>query len=386
MLEGNHARECGQLKPIIGFTICMLLTAYVAFHSWIKPYNNWDEVGYVGSAISWSAKSSADAQMLTFAYLRQAIPDIAFRDNTSGLAYRSAVYNDPSVFALQLPIYKVKIFYVALTWLGWKLGFNPVRVTAVISVLVTAILGGIVATILVRRIGLWAVIVYPVVLILGGMYQSGRLSSPDATSALVVFSAIWLLRRPETSQSGLLLMCLAVTVRPDNILLLLSCVAVFTPATAIFDNSLEISIAQMLGYAALGVFLLFLVGRLANAYSWRVLIHHSFAQPIMSARDLKGFRWTDYTHALMNGGDMQPGGMQWLMVFAPQFPLVLLIAYLMTFLVSLRRDYLLLIVSILYLLTHFLLFPSREERFFYGVYTFVFVLTAITVYANLRNE
>jgi hypothetical protein len=249
-----------------------------------------------------------------------------------------------------------------------------------------ASLGLIVAAIVVQHMGLTAVIIYPVILILSGMYHSGRLSTPDATSALAVFSATWLLRRScrNTEQIALLLLCASVAIRPDNILLLLCCAVVLAFA-AIFEDSLEISVLEILGYSAVGLLFWFLLGRLAGDYGWKVIIHHSFAGLVTSPRDLTAFRWTDYGRALVNGGIRSPAGLRWLVgsslgSWPPQFPLIIVIAYFITFLPRPRRDSLLLTIAIFYLIVHFLLFPSNEERFFYGIYTFIFVLGAISAY------
>src|SRR5712692_5832266 len=153
---------------IAGFIACVLITAAVAFHSFRHPYNNWDEIGYVGSAISWSVASPQDVQTRTFAYLREALPDTVFRQDISDQnRYRSSVYRDATTFSLQYPFYKVKALYVVPIWLSWKFGFNPLRATSVISTIAAACLGLIVSAILVRRLGLIAVVAYSVILILG---------------------------------------------------------------------------------------------------------------------------------------------------------------------------------------------------------------------------
>jgi hypothetical protein len=363
-------------STILQFAVCLLITAVMVLHSYAKPFNNWDEIGYVGSAISWSARSPLEAQRLTFHSLRDATSDSDFRELTNG-SYRSAVYHDASTFALQLPFYEIKPVYVALVWVSWKLGSNPARATSAISAAAAGCLGLIIASILVRDLGWVGVIVYPLILVLGGILASGRFSTPDAVSALIVFAGLWLLRRcsSKTSELGLLLLCVAVGIRPDNIVLLFSCAMVLIFAT-IFERAIEIRIGRIAQFAILGMVISFVVGKLAGYYGWRVLIHHSFEQLVTSPHDLKLVRWTDYGHGLMNG-------IAWLVGSSgssPQFPLFIVTTYLLTYFQVRRRDSLLLTAALFYMVVHFIFFPSGQERFFCGVETFVLVLGATSVY------
>jgi hypothetical protein len=368
-----------QTKQIIGFGLCALMTGVMVYHSYRKPYNNWDEIGYVGSAISWSVKSPIEAQKLTFRFLREATSESSFSENTNISQYRKAVYHDPSVFALQLPFYKVKAGYVALVWLSWKLGVNPVRATSAISALAAGCLGLIVAAILVRALGGGAgVVVYPLVLVLGGLASAARFSTPDAESALVVFSALWLLRSSSVDKTrvGVLLLCLAVAIRPDNVILLLSCALVLTFAT-IVTRSIEVPVFQIAEFSAIGVVVWFLIGKLSGYYGWKVLVHHSFTAFVNSASDLKVFGWSEYGRALLSG-------IAWLVGynrdFSPQFPLVVVLTYLLIYFQEERRDALLLAAVLMYMVVHFALFPSGQERLFYGVDTFIFAVGAIWAY------
>jgi hypothetical protein len=381
-----------QRGRIGGLFVCAVITVVMVLRSYKNPHNNWDEVCYVGSALSWSLKPPAEAQKATYQALREATSARAFTDDTTG-PYRNAVYRDANSFALQLPFYQLKPAYVGLIWLSWKMGFNPVRATSVISAVTAGCLGLMVAAILTRSLGGFAgAMVYPVVLVLAGIWASGRFSTPDALSALVVFSGGWMLRlsRTLTSNLGLLLLCLAVGVRPDNLLLLLSCGAgLIFAGIAGLPPTLEVQIRRIALLMVLGVALWITIGRFAGDYGWKILMHHSFARLIRNNSDLSAFRWADYREALSGGlgwlaGTSSPGNPR--MAFSPQFPLLLVLTCVFICFGEPGRDALLLTAIVLYMIAHFFLFPSGQERFFCGVNTFIFVLGAEYIYTHRKNR
>lgn len=374
-------------RRAIQLLACVIITVLMVAACYRTRLNNWDELGYTGGAISWSVKSPAKAQKLTYAYAKQATTKEQFDALIAG-PYGKAVYHDPTTFALQHPIYDVKPLYVALVWVGWKLGFNPIRVTDVISAVAAGCLGLIVAWILIQEAGLAGFIAYPFVLFAGKLAIVGRYSTPDALAALVVFSGLWLMRsrRSATSTVAFALLLLAVWVRVDNLLLLLSCSLVLG-VLALSDTDTGLSVPKVATYAALGFVTLLVIDRIAGSYGWEVLIHQAFIKHIISRQDLT-FRWSDYAVALRRGvWDLQnsvlpmafllAGAILWLLYFSPKASDP-----------ACRRDACLLVACLLYMAAHFIVYPLPLSRYFVGVYVFILMVGLIHLrdVASLQSE
>lgn len=370
-------RASGHKYQTLQLLVCIAVTSVMVMGCYLKRNNNWDELAYAGAAISWSVKSPAKAQELTYAYLKRATTKGEFDELVDGPldhSYRKAVYDNPTTFALQLPFYDVKPIYVALVWVGWKLGYNPILVTAAISAAAVGCLGLIVAWILVREMGLAGFVAYALVLLAGKLFAVGHFATPDALSALAIFSGLWLMRRRQsaTSAAAFALLLLSIWIRVDNFLLLLCCSLVLC-VLALSETDTGLSVAKICSYATLGLISVLVIDRIAGSYGWGILIHHTFTERIISRNDLT-FRLTDYAVGLSHGAwDLQ----------YTIFPLMFLLGgaalWLLWFSLkdsdsTRRRDIYLLAASLLYMTAHFILFPKPEFRFFVGIYMFILTL------------
>ncbi len=357
----------------IQLLVCVVMTGAMVAACYKTNSNNWDELGYTGAAISWSVKSPAKAQKQTYEYAKQATTKKQF-DVLTGNAYFKAVYQDPTTFALQHPIYNVKPLFVALVWVGWKLGFNPVRVTKAVSAAAAGCLGLIIAWILIQEAGLAGFIAYPFVLFAGKVALAGRYSTPDALAALVVFSGLWMMRsrRSGASTVAFALLLLSVWVRVDNLLLLFS-YSLVLGVLALWETDTGLSLTKLAGYPILGFISLLIIDHIAGAYGWTVLIHQAFVKKIFSTQNLT-FKWTDYAVALRNGvwflqdsilpmAFLLAAAILWLLHFAPKGSSP-----------ENRRDAFLLVACLLYMAVHFILYPLPLSRYFVGVYVFILMV------------
>lgn len=343
--------------------------------------NNWDQITYTGAALSWSIKSPRTIHDLTYRYLRENTTPRTFHKLANGppdSAYRKAVYSDPSVFYLQLPLGKDKPIYVALIWCGWKLGLNPVVAAHAISAAAAGGLALIIAWIMVREAGLAGIVLYPFFLIASGLFEAGRASTPDSLSALAVFSGLWLMRRDGDSlvtNLAFIFLLLAAWVRIDNLIPLLSTILAIGVFAAV-ESDRGPSFLVLAGYAILSLVTLVIIRAIFGGYGWKILIHYAFVHEIISPRDLT-FRWAGYAIALR-------AGISQLLQFSGLVAMLMLATGALYLSAEQpesthRRDAYLLAAAMMSISGHFLLFPMDYLRFFVAPYAFILLLGLIHV-------
>lgn len=271
-------------RRVVLLTACAVISAAMVVGCYIRRDNNWDEIAYTGAAISWSVPSAEEVHALTYRYLARATTDKEFSELVNGppadSAYRQAIYHHASDFSRQLRFYYVKPLYIALVWIGWKLGLNPVLAAAGVSALAAGCLGFIVGCILVGELGAVGVVLFPAVLLGARIVAVGSLATPDALSALIAFSGLWLMRRRRRSASHLafLLLLLSVWARVDSVILLLLLCGTLTLAFLFRQTDAEVSKVTPAMYAIAGIATWLGVDRSAGGFSWGTLIHNSFVQ------------------------------------------------------------------------------------------------------------
>ena len=103
--------------------LCLLSGTLLANLWWAKPHFNWDLIGYVGVAYSFTSSDADSIHRATFADICAECPTDSYSVLTTGTDYRSAIAEDSGArFAQQLPFYASKPAYPALMLLGGKFG------------------------------------------------------------------------------------------------------------------------------------------------------------------------------------------------------------------------------------------------------------------------
>src|SRR5579885_1267687 len=120
------------------------LAAYALVLSAVKPFHNWDTIGYIAVAESYEQPDVHALHAFTYAALQRALPPAQFEDLAQGPgagrwpAYRGTVYTDDTVFAEQLAFYRVRPAYTGLVFALYKLGVDIEFATHFVSGLAAA--------------------------------------------------------------------------------------------------------------------------------------------------------------------------------------------------------------------------------------------------------
>ncbi|WP_420724656.1 MULTISPECIES: hypothetical protein [unclassified Hwanghaeella] len=210
----------GLSTPVTGILLCLVLT--FATLSLLKPKYAWDSTHYIGCILSalhggtWDEKRER-----TYSYLSQHYPENVYRDLTTagpGIStYREYMSQSAKAFELTQPVYCYKIGFVwpaiALTWMG----VDPHWALRLLSALPAAVLFGMTAVWLCRRVD--ARIAIPLSLLGMGfmLYQTARYEYPDSLTALALGAAMITHAKAMPRATGLLLLA-AITVRADAII------------------------------------------------------------------------------------------------------------------------------------------------------------------------
>ncbi|HTV70261.1 MAG TPA: hypothetical protein VMF90_17170 [Rhizobiaceae bacterium] len=188
----------------------------------LVPERNWDKVAYVALTIEDQYETPEALHAATWKIIRDRATDEEFNLLTTDGAYRQAQFADASNFVSQLPMYRVKVGYIALLkTLAPALG--PVGAIRVINV-VSVLLLGACLLLWMRRSGVLqgALFLAPLMLLTGAV-DMARLGAPDMLVAALSVAGTMLLtgRKP---WSGVPLLIAAFLVRPDTLIFLFALV------------------------------------------------------------------------------------------------------------------------------------------------------------------
>jgi len=151
----------------------------------IKPYYNWDIIGYIASAYYEDGYRGQELSERTYRDVRAAVSKEAFAGMTEG-EYIETVYKDPRSLEEQLPFYSIRVVYVelmrALKAAGVGYATGSYLIGAFFAALSVIVLG---ATMSVAGIPLAGL---PVVVVASGFGDLSRLSTPDS---LACFFGLW---------------------------------------------------------------------------------------------------------------------------------------------------------------------------------------------------
>ena len=175
-----------------------------------------------GTHLAWGSTCTGACRCV-LRELQSAAPPDAVHAIRSLSEYRETVTGSVEAFLVQLPMYTVKALYVAIIAVVVQLGGSsisaPFQISAVayggLAVLILLALARVASTLVMFAVGL-ALLLSPPFL------EVGRLSTPDALSACLVFGGLYALVFAARPLTGAGLLLLSIVARPNNVVL---CVA-----------------------------------------------------------------------------------------------------------------------------------------------------------------
>jgi len=274
--ERDRARRATPDKGRPGWRMLATLLVGAALTGFVlaTPEWNFDVVCYAGAARIWLGEPPAQAHANVYRELRTTAPPEAVYAIRSLSEYRETVAESVDVFLIQLPMYAVKALYVAIIAAVVKLGGNsisaPFQISAVayggFAVLVLLALARVASIRVMFAVGLPLLLSPP-------FLEVGRLSTPDALSAYIVFGGLYALVFAGKPLTGAGLLLLSIVARPNNIIL---CVAI---ASWWWWKDPSRSPWPFLA-ATLGMLVSLIVTWMTGGYSWGVYFTHAYLRRI----------------------------------------------------------------------------------------------------------
>ncbi len=337
----------------------------------LKPMHNWDMIGYIAAAKSFEENDIQALHRFTFDQLRKSVSEKEYEALASPggedahTVFRRTMSRDFIAFGELLQGYQIRPVYTASVYLLYSLGVNIAYATHLVSGF--AVATGILFLYLLSSSFLSRPLVYvvPPLSIIYGVLDLARYSTPDGLAfCAVVISAYLLLKRRETLL--LLLLPILIGIRTDLILF----VGPFCGLLVLEDRPRRWLIATS-GLASIIIYA-------AIAYHWSnvgwattfyFVFVHVVARPVSSAPALTAY---DYFDALVHGVKGLPRNRE--------FMLYTIVAAYSLFLIRLKganasvlsgitsHSSILAIVSVIYVGSHFILFPAMLDRYFAGQY------------------
>ena len=255
---------------------CIIL-GYTIF-AYIKPYNDWDFLAYVGCALSYEESDEIKIHSQTYELARQSVSETEYEilvgKTSFDSAYRSDAARDPHHFSQQLHFYKSRFLYTFMIYMAMKLGLPVVRTIAVISVisaLLTMVLMYVWVSIYIR--GVTGSIMTLLLINQAGIISLARFSTPDALSTLLIVLAFYLWTERENLLGGVLTLIASITIRPDNIIIYVIAV---TSLLWLKESAVGLRIKKCMVLLAIGVGTYFSLSAIGGSYSWRIFFSHAF--------------------------------------------------------------------------------------------------------------
>lgn len=250
------------------------LAGVLAFNAFSKPLYAWDLLAYIGVVNSYGETDAAAIHERTFSTVREHVPTDVYQGLTgeTGSAYKAATAGNPNYFVQQLPFYSVKPAFPVLMLALNKVGMNLVSAAYAIP-RAAYFAAGLLLFFWIRRYRtlLFTTVATSLLVSLPFFVSLPRYSSPDSLSTLALLSVFYLIVERRNLRLALVLAALAVTIRPDTILLagLLGVYAMWRePAHRIAaGTSLAVAVALYL-----------IQVRVSGNYGWATLMYHSMVE------------------------------------------------------------------------------------------------------------
>ncbi len=192
----------------------------VAGYAVVKPDYNWDMVAYVATALEDDYPDAKDLHRETWSRIEAGASERQLYHLKFSNPYNLNQWENPDDFKSQLSMYRVKVFYVAaLRALDPVIGV--VQGAFLLSILPSILFGALALWWLWREKALQAAFLMLPMLLMADYLPLSTVVTPDMLVTVVSLVAIYALWRSHDWLAAVLLV-LSVTIRPDNLVLLIA--------------------------------------------------------------------------------------------------------------------------------------------------------------------
>lgn len=355
-------------------TIFGVLLFLLALHAINHPKYNWDMLGYVASAKTYSTDNHEYIHEYTYGGLSATLPERKVQHLVDGgIPYNQEMARNADAFNKQLPFYQIRVAYNSILASLISIGINPYFATHLIATIFTLIGLLFVLRIFQELKASTKVTAFiPVTAALFGASDIARLSTPDSL-AFMAISGISLLIIQKRFTLVLTLLPFLVLLRTDLILFtLMLCLY-----SAISIRSIKLFIPLLSG--ALSLIVYFALNNYFENHGWGVVFYFTFIEHITDPTLVPNVTPAIYFDALINGLKNALRDIPFIIYLLASAYLIYLHVKTTPILdiLSLKLSPVMLIhyLGVAYVLAHFILFPVTWERFFVAQYLFTIILT-----------
>ena len=238
------------------------------FYALNTPEQNWDILGYAGSSVSIENSNETYIHNYIYQELKSYATNEEFIDLTERYNYRRVMFKDSDAFNQQIPFYKIRIIYVLLILALMKMGLNVFLASHIVSA--TLVSAGYMVFYHAYKRNIrpifWAC--YPLFIIIFDIVNIAQTVTADSLAffwmGLISFAFInahW--------RSLFLLLITLTLVRTDMIIL----VALFSGYFILFRAELRVFFTAI---ALISLVLYFLINHFSGNYGWSTVFHYVF--------------------------------------------------------------------------------------------------------------
>ncbi|HBR96481.1 MAG TPA: hypothetical protein DD979_03770 [Gammaproteobacteria bacterium] len=359
------------------FVFTMALLGYALKN----PIHNWDLIAYVGSVKSFETDDKQLISDYAYSELRAYADDETYERLTASSAYRTTLYADPESFHQVLPWFQIRPIYTGLMYGLNTLGVNIFTAGHLISAL--SVFAGLwvfyVAFKPYVSTSLW--FSAPFFVMMNGVVEVARLGTPDALAFL--YTAVLTLLFLRGKRQLLWLLPLSIFIRTDMIFF----VGLMLGYLFLRQRDYRIATAVSL-LATVAIYLA--VNRYFGNYGWATVFYLVFITDMHlnypADTDIQ-ISLAQYVNSVMSGimDILVNDGFD---AFAGLFAIHLGLSLRLNGLKNTFFDFFtrhvnaLAVISVIYVIVHFLVFPAGYSRFFAAQY-FTVLLTTLAMMTHL---
>jgi len=374
-------------KPIIfrlAHGLILLIILLIFTYTLNSPTQNWDMLGYAASATSLENTDKNYIHSTIYKQFKEYATDEEYQELTTGHSYRETMLVDPEAFSQQIPFYEIRIMFTLLILGLVKMGVNIFVASHIVTAVLTCTGFLLYFYVFKKYIHPFFWLIIPIFFIIFGVHDVAKIVTADSLAffwmGLICFAFL-----KEKWWAVFPLLIISVLVRTDMILL----VAFFTFYLFMFKDGLRVASVLTL-LLSIGVYLF--INNYTGNYGWSTVFYYALVSDMKATHpevySSYGISLKQYFYALLSNLSLFLHDIPTLLFEAVvflQINIQLLSRKTGTSLTTLFYDslakpmFVLTLISILYVLSHYLLFPLFDSRFFVGQYMIVGLVLLVTI-------
>lgn len=233
----------------LGIVFFCVFAAVIFLLAVIKPEYNWDMAPYLASALQDNYSTAEDLHTQVWSLMKAGSSENQFYKLTAGNPYNLYNYENPSAFASMLPMYDVKIAYIAIIkFAGQYIGV--VNASIWLSALSSLAFSLVCLFWMSNKGFLQAAPIVVLALLLSGYFYMSRIATPDLAVAVFILAGAERFMRGK-DWAACVLLFVAFLFRPDTIVLMFALLL----ATIIFNSRIYPALVSFLAAMAMAVWI-----------------------------------------------------------------------------------------------------------------------------------